>query len=99
MFSIQRCREILGTDAPKSDAEIEKVRDQLYAIADVWLARGAEVPPTPAAALFASLSEDDRFEVEERAALMEFDGRLLRDHAERVAFATIMLRGSRGPLH
>ena len=40
----------------------------------------------------ASLSDDERMEYEERAAIMEFDGELSREEAERRAFERILER-------
>jgi hypothetical protein len=37
MLSLERCREILGTECALSDAELELLRDQLAALADIVL--------------------------------------------------------------
>ena len=52
-------------------------------------AAGVEVPQKPASFFdaVAMLPEEDRFDVEERAAIMEFDGGLDRDNAERAAMS------------
>jgi hypothetical protein len=42
------------------------------------------------------LPEDERYEVEERAAIMEFDGGLDRDAAERAAFSQYWRAKHRG---
>jgi hypothetical protein len=56
----------------------------------LWTARqGLEAPSKPAGFpdALAMLLEEDRYYVEERAAIMEFDGGLERDAAERAAFS------------
>lgn len=113
MLTLKRCREILGDDWSKSDAELELLRDRLYNVARVAVdacprhrcgkgprnapdtARQAisgvarmEAPSKPAgySDMLATLSDEGRSEVEERAAIMEFDAGLGRDAAERAAF-------------
>ena len=82
---------MLGDDAPASDEEVEQVRDQLYEFARAWIdgvtqkAIAVTRAPVP-------LDEDDRAEIDERAALMEFDGQLHRDDAERQAIALQLAR-------
>jgi hypothetical protein len=95
MLSLERCREILGSDCPKSDAELEKLRDQLYGLARVAVEalpnkpRKNTLPREPEcfadALLF--LPENERYELEERAGIMEFDGGLDRSAAEQAAFS------------
>jgi hypothetical protein len=40
MLSLKRCRDLLGESAPASDADLEDLRDELYAMAryvvDSW---------------------------------------------------------------
>ena len=38
MLNINKCRRILGGDAPEGDAELGKIRDALYAVASVIIA-------------------------------------------------------------
>jgi len=85
-LSIERCRALLGNDGDAlSDSELEALRDQFYAIASVasraYLARDA----SPFRTALLRLSEADRIDVEERAAILEFEGKLCRDLAERQA--------------
>ena len=98
MLSVQRCRELLGPSAPSSDEEIEVLRNQLYAVATVWLERGAPRLEPSADSVLGALPEDERADVEERAALMEFDGGASRDVAERMAL-TEFLGTSNGRTH
>lgn len=68
---------------------MEALRDQMYVIARVIV----ELPATSecdGASMFASLENDERIDVEERAAVMEFEGGLSRDQTERAAFASHM---------
>ena len=88
-LSVRRCRDILGTAVGESDLAIEQLRDQFYAIARSWLDGGAKDFRSSSAVL-ASLSEEDRAEVEERAAVMELDGSLTRPEAEQAAVAAFI---------
>ena len=96
VLSIQRCRTILGAGANKSDSEIEQLRDQLYTIARVWIDGGAKMVRSPSMEFLASLPKHDRCEIEERAAVMEFDGGLSRPEAERTAIAAFMRHQEKG---
>ena len=88
-------REILGSDCPKSDAEMEKLRDQLYGLAQVVVEALPKKPrknillrkPECFADAVLLLPENERYELEERAGIMEFDGGLDRSAAERAAFS------------
>ena len=121
MLTLEKCREILGDDCPKSDAELELLRDQLYGLADVAVeafveqrkrrkdARpaytGGEIgaidggngvghvqEPVRFQDAVALLPEDEGAEVEERAAIHEFEGGLDREAAERAAFSDLWRR-------
>lgn len=35
MLSLERCRQLLGTGCKLSDQELERLRDQMYGLADV----------------------------------------------------------------
>jgi len=88
MVDLARIREILGTDSPYSDTELERVRSELYALARAFrrvAIEGGDLPTPPGIAAFAQLSADDRLAVEERAAIAQFDGDLTRQEAERFA--------------
>jgi hypothetical protein len=123
MLTLERCRQILGDDAPQSNSDLERMRDQLYGLARVVVEacprqrRGNGLRNAPAGArrtidsaavdkarakpaafpdALAMLPEDERYEVEERAAIMEFDGGLDRDAAERAAFSQYWRAKHRG---
>lgn len=86
MVSLQRCRELLTGDARAiSDDKLEALRAQFYAVAQVGVR--AAIRERQFAQAIAVLSEEERADVEERAAILEFDGRLSRDQAERLALS------------
>jgi hypothetical protein len=93
MLSLTNCREILGADSANiSDAEMEAIRDQLYYLASVTVntLQSNRGRSNAFSNLRLSLNQclaDRCIEVEEIAAVMEFDGRLSRDEAERAAIA------------
>jgi len=93
MLSVTNCREILGADSAKiSDAEMEALRDQLYYLATVTVNtlqsnRGSSNAFSNLRLSLKQCLADTCIEVEERAAVMEFDGKLSRDQAERAAIA------------
>jgi hypothetical protein len=121
MLSLQRYREILGDDCPKSDAELELLVDQMRGLASVICdafvedrkrrkdARHASTngeiraivggdgvgdaqQPVGFQDAVAMLPDDERADIEERAAIAEVDGGLDRDTAERAAFSDLWRR-------
>lgn len=68
-----------------SDTQVEALRDQLYAIATVARRAFMAANELPFDLALGLLSADERHDVEERAAIVEFDGKLSRDQAERLA--------------
>ena len=82
---MRQCRALLGADAVESDSDIERLRDELYEVARVWIDGAMTMFEVPSAEPPAVLTEDDRIEVEERAAVLEFEGGLSRVEAERAA--------------
>jgi hypothetical protein len=87
VLSLQRCRELLGEECPYDDAELEELREQCYEIARVVVDTRPQAVAPHTEPVFDKLPPGERVEVEERAAVMEFDGGLGRDHAERAALA------------
>jgi len=90
---VEACRAILGPVALQmSNQEIEQVRDQLYGIArtviEVYNGRADRGPFNDSVS---SLAEQERAEAEERAAIAEYDGKLSRDQAERLALAKYLM--------
>ena len=91
MISLHRCRQILGSKVSDSDDEIEQVREALYTLAhiavDVYTKHPQNIPVPDSEAALGQLPPDARDDIEERAAIREYDGSLDRDSAERHAFA------------
>jgi hypothetical protein len=86
VVSLQRCRELLAGEAEAlSDREIEALREQLCVLARTCRPAKAELDGFRRA--LAALGEEERADVEERAAILEFDGKLSRDQAERLALS------------
>jgi hypothetical protein len=82
-----------------TDSELERLRDGLAAIATVALdALGDRRTRRmiEAADAFDAVPAELREAVEERAAIMEFDGQMPRDRAERAAFALVLGGRARG---
>ena len=95
MLSLQRCRAILGRGG--SDAELESVRDQMYALADVVVRaflerRQQHVPDGAFSAALRLLPSGDADDATERAAIVEFEGGRNRDEAERQALLAVVGR-------
>jgi hypothetical protein len=83
MLSLEECRKLLDSDAKFSDEDLAMLRDQLYCwasltldVMDFTLCSGFDEAKS---LLFDSNS------VEERAAIIEFEGKVSRDQAERKA--------------
>ena len=90
MLSLDKCRRILGPDCDLSDQDIERLRDQLCDLATVAIVvheeqRQAGVVMEGNETKLRMIPEDDRDEVEERAAILEFDGGISKQEAERLA--------------
>jgi hypothetical protein len=85
VVSIAECRRVLGDGRPLSDSEVEHLRDQLYELART-IVDLSRVPLNEPERVIAQLPDDQRADVEERAAIVEFDGGLTRRLAERRAF-------------
>lgn len=74
-----------------TDLEVERLRDGFAVVAGLVLdgaRRGAET--TPAEEAFNMVPMEQREDILERAAIMEFDGGLKRDRAERAAFGIVV---------
>ena len=93
MLSLSRCREVLGSESARlSDAQVTRLRDQLYGLAETAVQLSQVRPAIDFASVATSLTAEVRADVEERAAISEFDGKLSRDQAERLAIACQMRR-------
>ena len=91
MLSTRRCREALGESGRDlSDAEINALHDQLRVLAGFALTVvESRLDPEAVARedAWERIPAEDVAEVHERAAIMEFDGGLKRDEAERRAIS------------
>jgi hypothetical protein len=99
MLSLQRCREILAGNNDLDDNDLEHLRDQIYGLADVITDQIKHSMPNRAgayqrgpvnqkngfAAALRVLTDEEREEIEERAAIIEFEAGANRDEAERRA--------------
>jgi hypothetical protein len=85
---LERCRALLGEEGQDlGDGVLRELRDALYAVAETLPAVGQGASPT---SLMLTSAEQvapalNWEAVEERAAIMEFEGEVARDVAERVA--------------
>lgn len=88
MLSLQQCRKILGAKLAISDEELATLRDQLYCFAELALdIRDQRQKVVSPGNIFEQVadSKEDSDVLLERAAIMEFDGNISRDEAERMA--------------
>jgi len=95
MLSVAHCRTLLPTEAKDwSDAQVKALRDQLYVLAGVLLddayRTGAAGNSMKTALPLVPL--EHRPDLEERAAILEFDAGLSRDDAERTALNSYIFR-------
>jgi hypothetical protein len=85
LLSVSDCRHLLGTaGAGLADTDVVRLRDQLYAIAEIALLQHERSVAEREAAL-RLLPADVRDGVEERAAVLEFDAGMTRSTATRTA--------------
>lgn len=105
-LSIATCRQLVECScAHLSDAEVERLRDQLYDIAaQVVLAYDpAQKLFEDADAALHLVTPNDRENIEERAAILEFDAQMTRDTATRISVAAHVRRSGlcrpEGPSH
>lgn len=85
MLSSARCRALLGPDYRLTEAQLEQLRQDLYALAEVAVEsvpRYQAAPATKAERRAGAASLDEGYEAAERAAILEFDAGLCRSEAE-----------------
>lgn len=99
MLRVEKCRELLGNEAAgKSDAELERLRDEFTSLAEVLLEQVESFPLASKAGrlrVIEGLPPEMREEVGERAAIMEFDGGMSQGAAERAALLRLVGRSGR----
>jgi hypothetical protein len=88
MLSLEYCRKILGANLAISDEELVTLREQLYSFANLALetrdSTSTSVKPLEVSFELLASSHDDPETLRERAAIIEFEGNVLRDEAERM---------------
>ena len=91
VLSIEHCRRLLPQLREESDKDVSRIREQLYKLAGLFIESSSgdagkrSDPPKPT-----HLVTDLLEEMEERAAIMEFDGEMTRQEAERAALASAL---------
>jgi hypothetical protein len=96
------CRRLLGTSGTGlSDAEVVRLVEQLYDVARIVVALHERDRVQVDATVLRALSKDERVDVEERAAVLEFDAGMSRRDATRTALAAYLptRRNTRKPNH
>jgi hypothetical protein len=89
LLSLLACRRLLGPIGDGlSNAEVIRLRDQLYALAHCAVAAFAQdASDEPEATVLDRLTPDAREAIEERAAIIQFDAHFPRGLATRAAVA------------
>jgi hypothetical protein len=100
VVSLRKCRDILGSNHVLTDSQIEALRDEMVALANVMYEEIGRRQENGALSAFDAIeslaSPEQRIEIEERAAIREIDGRLSRARAE--ALALCEFNGNRQPI-
>jgi hypothetical protein len=99
VLSLQKCRSLLGADCKLTDAELEQLQRELYAVADVAIGvfcaqkssgsgsgSGDGSKSQIVSGCLGGIPEEERETFEERAAILEYEGGLKKPEAERQAF-------------
>jgi hypothetical protein len=89
MLSLERCRKLLGPENTVPDEKLVTLRDQLYCLAELVLdlrdsSQKVDLSVDGAFEQIAGSNEDPNA-LKERAAIIEFDGKVSRGEAERRA--------------
>ena len=91
MLSLENCRGLLSSDSEEAleDRDLELLRDQLYCLArlsvEAFSAVGNENHSSTFHDALTSFEQSERESIAERAAVIEFDGNVTREAAERIA--------------
>ena len=89
MLSLECCRKHLGPKNNVPDEKLVTLRDQLYCLAELVLDLRDSSPKADLSVDGAfeqiAVSNEDPNALKERAAIIEFDGKVSRDVAERRA--------------
>lgn len=110
MISLERFRRELGADCPATEAELRELYEQMSTLASVAVGAlrsgtglggkgsGASRRDARSPSADGDGQGIDDMDLQERAAILEFDGRLDRREAERLA-ARMSKRNPRGESH
>lgn len=90
MLSLENCRSLLGSDSEGlEDRDLELLRDQFYCLARLSLEAFSNVGDEKQSPTFHDaltlFGQSERECIEERAAVIEFEGKIARETAERIA--------------
>jgi hypothetical protein len=98
LLSLPACRRLLGhVGGSLSDDEVLRLRDQFYALAHCAVAAfEQDAAHEPEATVLGSFPPDARDEIEERAAIIQFDAHLPRGLATRAAVAARVTATAKG---
>jgi hypothetical protein len=91
-LSLATCRRLLGRSVGLSDADLERLREQMYELAGAIVCLYQPPERLAEESALQMVANDDRASIEERAAILEFDAHMNRDAAIRVSIAS-HLRG------
>ena len=91
-LSLATCRRLLRRSGGLLDADLERLRDQLYELAGAIVCLYQPPERLAEESALRMVANDDRASIEERAAILEFDAHMNRDAAIRVSIAA-HLRG------
>src|SRR5687767_21952 len=92
MLSLGRCREVLSEECDLPDEAIRQIRDQMYDLANVVLDAYAVIQNDSYECCASLLTPDEREAVDERAAILEYEAGLNREHAERLSLHMYLKR-------
>ena len=92
---LHECRSLLGTNCNLTDAQLERLRLELYALSEVAIGAfcaqasepmGNDSNARTVPSMLSQVPENERVEVEKRAAILEYELGRKRSEAERQAF-------------
>jgi hypothetical protein len=89
--SIDRCRKLLGPKLSGSDQDLAMLREQFYSLADLFLDVRADEKNSRQVGTErlerAANSKEELEVLQERAAIIEFEGDVSREDAEQMAIS------------
>ena len=94
MLSLEKCRQLLGDEAPQDDHDLERLRREMYVLAGVAVSAFCERKVVSGEDRFEAalrlVPADEREALDERASIREYDGGFDRGVAERSALSDYM---------